>query len=56
LQSILISACLLGHKVRYNGSDAATGHALLSQWQREGRVVGLARVVAMAKSIKVTVL
>jgi hypothetical protein len=26
---ILISACLLGRKVRYSGSDAATGHALL---------------------------
>jgi uncharacterized protein YbbK (DUF523 family) len=27
--------------VRYNGSDAATGHALIAQWQRESRVVGL---------------
>ena len=39
MSPILISACLLGHKVRYNGSDAATGHALLAQWQREGRAV-----------------
>ena len=46
MQSILISACLLGHKVRYNGSDAATGHALLAQWQREGRVVGLCPEIA----------
>ena len=39
MSPILISACLLGHKVRYNGSDAATGHALLAQWQCEGRAV-----------------
>jgi uncharacterized protein YbbK (DUF523 family) len=41
MSPILISACLLGQPVRYNGKDAATGHALLAQWQREGRVVGL---------------
>jgi uncharacterized protein YbbK (DUF523 family) len=41
MSPILISACLLGQPVRYNGKDAATGHVLLAQWQREGRVVGL---------------
>lgn len=41
MSPILISACLLGQPVRYNGKDAATGNALLAQWQREGRVVGL---------------
>ncbi len=46
MQLILISACLLGHKVRYNGSDAATGHALLAQWRNEGRVVGVCPEVA----------
>ena len=46
MQSILISACLLGHKVRYNGSDAATGHVLLEQWTREGRVVGVCPEIA----------
>jgi uncharacterized protein YbbK (DUF523 family) len=41
MQPILISACLLGHKVRYNGSDVDTGHALLAQWKKEGRAVAL---------------
>jgi uncharacterized protein YbbK (DUF523 family) len=43
---ILISACLLGHKVRYNGNDAATGHALLAQWQAQGRVVAVCPEIA----------
>ncbi|EPC01561.1 hypothetical protein L861_16955 [Litchfieldella anticariensis FP35 = DSM 16096] len=36
---ILISACLLGNPVRYNGSSKEIDHPLLAQWQREGRLV-----------------
>jgi uncharacterized protein YbbK (DUF523 family) len=36
---VLVSACLLGEKVRYNGADAASGSRILQQWLREGRVV-----------------
>ena len=36
---ILVSACLLGSPVRYHGRGAACGHALLAQWQAEGRLV-----------------
>jgi uncharacterized protein YbbK (DUF523 family) len=46
MSPILISACLLGHKVRYNGNDAATGHALLAQWQAQGRVVAVCPEIA----------
>jgi uncharacterized protein YbbK (DUF523 family) len=46
MSPILISACLLGHKVRYNGNDAATGHALLAQWQSEGLVVAVCPEIA----------
>jgi uncharacterized protein YbbK (DUF523 family) len=36
---VLVSACLLGEKVRYNGADAASGSRILQDWVREGRVV-----------------
>ena len=36
---ILVSACLLGNKVRYNGSDVPCESDLLSKWQAEGRLV-----------------
>ncbi|WP_282606691.1 DUF523 domain-containing protein [Pelagibius sp. Alg239-R121] len=41
MEKILVSACLLGKPVRYDGSDKTVASSILSQWQREGRVVGL---------------
>jgi len=42
---ILVSACLLGEKVRYDGEDShQTG--LLETWQAEGRVIPLCPEVA----------
>jgi uncharacterized protein YbbK (DUF523 family) len=41
LQKILVSACLLGAKVRYHGGDATCGHPLLREWADEGRVVAV---------------
>ncbi|MEI7294527.1 DUF523 domain-containing protein [Paraburkholderia tropica] len=38
---ILVSACLLGRPVRYNGSAKTLAHAALDAWQREGRVVAI---------------
>ena len=35
---ILVSACLLGKPVGYNGSDALCSDALLQRWVGEGRV------------------
>lgn len=40
MQKILVSACLLGQPVRYDG-NAAGDHALLQQWQAQGRVIAL---------------
>ncbi|MBB6261380.1 uncharacterized protein YbbK (DUF523 family) [Paenochrobactrum gallinarii] len=40
-EKILISACLLGQPVRYNGKAKTLHHALLDQWQTEGRVVSV---------------
>lgn len=38
-QKILISACLLGEKVRYDGKDSFCQHPVLQQWQQENRLV-----------------
>ena len=38
MQKILVSACLLGERVRYDGKDCEQ-EGLLRQWQQEGRVV-----------------
>ena len=40
MQKILVSACLLGQPVSYDG-NAAGDHALLQQWQAQGRVIAL---------------
>ncbi|KXV26971.1 purine nucleoside phosphorylase [Gluconobacter japonicus] len=36
---ILVSACLLGQPVRYDGKAKTLLHPLLQQWQEEGRLV-----------------
>lgn len=45
MQKILVSRCLLGHRVRYDGG-AHGPFALLERWQAEGRVVALCPEVA----------
>ena len=39
VEKILISACLLGRKVRYDGKIIDSVHALIQAWQAEGRLV-----------------
>lgn len=41
MEKILVSACLLGAKVRYHGGDAACGHPILQRWLDEGRLVAV---------------
>jgi len=41
VERILISACLLGERVRYHGGDARSEHPTLRRWQDEGRLVPL---------------
>lgn len=48
---ILISACLLGERVRYHGGDAALAHPILEQWRREGRLVPFCPEVAGGLSV-----
>jgi len=41
MELILVSACLLGEKVRYNGADKRCDHPILQRWIDEGRVVAV---------------
>lgn len=43
---ILVSACLIGEKVRYDGGDARSGSAVLGQWLADRRVVPFCPEVA----------
>nr|WP_260408456.1 DUF523 domain-containing protein [Planomonospora venezuelensis] len=35
----MVSACLMGRKVRYDGAAKTSGDALLATWRQEGRLV-----------------
>lgn len=41
MQLVLVSACLLGNPVRYDGRDARCQHPVLARWLAEGRIVSL---------------
>jgi uncharacterized protein YbbK (DUF523 family) len=43
---VLVSSCLLGERVRYDGSDAACDNTTLQRWLSEGRVVPFCPEVA----------
>ena len=45
MEKLLVSRCLLGHRVRYDGG-AHGPYDLLQQWQAEGRIVPLCPEVA----------
>jgi uncharacterized protein YbbK (DUF523 family) len=38
---IFVSACLLGHAVRYDGRSKPVSHRLIDRWREEGRLVTL---------------
>lgn len=46
MKKILISKCLLGAKVRYDGKDNLCQHPLIQQWQKEGRLIAICPEVA----------
>ena len=43
---ILISGCLLGHKVRYDGKDNLQTHSRLQTWVRANKVISICPEVA----------
>jgi uncharacterized protein YbbK (DUF523 family) len=46
MHKILVSSCLLGQPVRYNGTARLSGHPLLLRWIDEGRAVPICPEVA----------
>ena len=46
MESVLVSACLLGESVRHNGGDKRCDHQVLQRWLAEGRVVPVCPEVA----------
>jgi uncharacterized protein YbbK (DUF523 family) len=44
MQKILVSACLLGEKVRYDGGHSRV--AALEEWQKQGRIISICPEVA----------
>src|SRR5260221_14785681 len=43
---VLVSACLLGERVRYHGGDAPCPSDILDRWKLEGRLVSACPEVA----------
>jgi len=41
MQKVLVSACLLGRRVRWDGDGNLVEHPVLARWRREGRVVAI---------------
>ena len=46
MQRVLVSACLLGQPVRYNGTEKKSDDGVLARWLAEGRVVAVCPEVA----------
>lgn len=49
--NILISSCLFGNPVRYNGTDLLIDHPLIKQWKTEGRLISVCPEVEGGMSI-----
>src|SRR6478609_11381122 len=48
---ILISACLLGHAVRYDGKGKPLVHPAIDRWREEGRLVTICPELAGGMSV-----
>lgn len=46
MERVLVSSCLLGEPVRYDGRDKFTDAAVLARWREQGRVVPVCPEVA----------
>jgi len=41
MEKILISACFLGEKVRYDGKTNTLAHSIIEQWRNEKRIISV---------------
>jgi uncharacterized protein YbbK (DUF523 family) len=46
MQKVIVSSCLMGEKVRYDGGAKTLLHPVLAAWQAEGRLVWVCPEVA----------
>ncbi|MDR0214104.1 MAG: DUF523 domain-containing protein [Comamonas sp.] len=46
MEFVLVSSCLIGSAVRYNGTHKKSEHAIFLRWMKEGRVVASCPEVA----------
>jgi len=46
MKKILVSACLLGERVRYNGKIIPVENPVMAQWHKEGRLISFCPEVA----------
>jgi uncharacterized protein YbbK (DUF523 family) len=51
MEKVLISACLLGHKVRYDGHSLFTSSRIFKKWKDEGRVISICPELSSGMSI-----
>jgi uncharacterized protein YbbK (DUF523 family) len=51
MKKVLISACLLGHKVRYDGHSLFTSSRIFKKWKDEGRVISICPELSSGMSI-----
>jgi len=51
VSKILISACLLGHAVRYDGKGKPLHHPAIDRWREEGRLVTICPELAGGMSV-----
>ena len=51
VQKVLISACLLGRRVRYDGKALTVAQQTLQEWLREGRLVSICPEVDAGMSV-----
>lgn len=51
MKKVLVSACLLGEKVRYDGKSLLARSEIIQQWLNEGRVLSICPEVSAGMSI-----
>lgn len=51
MKKVLVSACLLGNKVRYDGRSLLSSDGILEKWVEQGRVVSICPEVSSGMSI-----
>ena len=51
MRKVLVSACLLGKRVRYDGRTKVLSEHILNQWHRDGRIIAVCPEVESGMSV-----